>query len=200
MSPVVEPSGRAVLRRRVVAGVLLLLVLLAAIVSVRALVSAFVGSSSGGGGLLAEPDGESIRRALERDAGAFAGRSLFLIPPPPAAEEPEVVESEPEAPVVLAPSRYAGPGIIAMVFDTVWFEDGTKLSLEEPEHTGEDLELVSVDAPWSARVRWRGAEFDVTLFRRDSIVYPKTDAPDEGRKEEQESGTLSRVGLQEGAS
>lgn len=111
---------------------------------------------------------EAFRRSLEEHIAQVDGRSLFFTPGPPRPPrvEPQVVDSRPREP--LAPTRYGGPSIIAMVNGAVWFSDGQRL---EPGQSGRGVEVVSMDPPWRANVRWQGGEFDVLLFARDGIVY-----------------------------
>gem|GEM_PF-1474398 len=109
-------------------------------------------------------------------AGQFAtlvkeidGRSLFIVPGPPTAAEPEAdptpdTSNQPDP----KPSSYGGPSITAMVNDTVWFRDGKRL-VAGAETTG-DLQVVRVNGPWDAVVMWKGVEFTVPLFARDKLV------------------------------
>lgn len=109
-------------------------------------------------------------------AGQFAtlvkeidGRSLFIVPGPPAApevEEAPVVDTSDKPPP--RPTTYGGPAIIAMVNDTVWFRDGKRL-VAGAEASG-DLKVVRVNGPWDAVVMWKGVEFTVPLFTRDRLV------------------------------
>ncbi len=102
------------------------------------------------------------------------GRSLFLVPGPKVA----VVEKPPEAPPTAEqskPSSYGGPGIIAMINDRVWFDDG-KIVAAGAERDG-DLRVVSLDAPWSAKLEWKGVEFSVPFFAHDTVVLPPPEPP-----------------------
>ncbi len=122
-------------------------------------------------------------------AGQFAtlvkeidGRSLFIVPGPPTAAEPEPdpVEDTSDKPAP-KPTTYGGPSITAMVNDTVWFRDGKRL-VAGAEASG-DLQVVRVNGPWDAIVMWKGVEFTVPLFARDKLVLkdsgkqPPTPAP-----------------------
>jgi hypothetical protein len=99
------------------------------------------------------------------------GRTMFFVPAKPPPPKP-VVEASHEntgpPPVPPAPSTYGGPAPIAMVYDTVWFADGQKLKAGD-ESTG-DLRVVRLEAPWAAVLRWKGVEFTVKFFVRDSVV------------------------------
>lgn len=65
------------------------------------------------------------------------------------------------------PTKYAGPNIVGMVDQAVWFADGKRL--KPGESAGESLSVVAIDAPWSAKLRWMGGEFTVPLFDRSPI-------------------------------
>lgn len=92
-----------------------------------------------------------------------SGRSMFFVPleppPPPRAAPVRLAEREPPP-----PARYEGPRIIAMVHDRVWFEDGRRLVVGGEADNG--LRVVATLAPWSAKIEWRGVEFDVDFIRR----------------------------------
>ena len=96
------------------------------------------------------------------------GRSMFFIPPepPPPPPPPTPDEGPREDP---PPSSYAGPALIAIVGDVAWFEGGTRLALDDDEARG--LDVIDLDAPWSARVRWKGVEFSVPLFDRTTARF-----------------------------
>lgn len=112
--------------------------------------------------------------SLDKRVAQYAGRSVFVAPRAPKAPDPAEAKKD-EKPV--APTVYAGPGIVAMVYDRVWFDDGRSLALGDPEDSG--LAVVDVSPPWAARLRWRGVEFDVTLFSRTTTEFlekPSEDA------------------------
>lgn len=106
---------------------------------------------------------ETFRAGFEGHLAQANGRSMFFIPPepppPPPPPEPES-EPQPDPP----PSSYGGPAIIAMVGDTVWLADGTRLSFADEQ--ARDIDIVSLNPPWGARLKWKGVEFDVPLFDR----------------------------------
>jgi hypothetical protein len=112
---------------------------------------------------------EAHSEAFERYLAQINGRSLFIVPGAPEPAPPPVVAMQEEGPrTPPPPSEYGGPAIIAMVHDTVWFEDGKRL---RPGDGAEgDLEVLRVGAPWEAQVRWKGVEFTVRLFDRDRVV------------------------------
>ncbi len=114
-----------------------------------------------------------FKDGLENARAQFRGRSLFFVPEPPAPPPP-VVDHRPATPSAPPPpSSYGGPAILYVVNGAVYLNDGTRLTADEPEHGG--VRLVSLDAPWSARLEWRGREFDVEIFQRNEVVVP--DAP-----------------------
>ncbi len=99
------------------------------------------------------------------------GRTMFFVPakptpPPPVVEVKNDETSKPTTPP--PPSSYGGPAPIALIFDTVWFADGQKLKAGD-EAKG-DLGVVRLEAPWSAILKWKGVEFTVKVFDRDSVV------------------------------
>jgi hypothetical protein len=115
---------------------------------------------------------ERFQTALAGHRAQFDGRSIFFTPlapppppPPPVAERPKVDPGPPPP-----PSSYGGPVIMAMINDAVWFTDGKRAILDGPEVNG--VKVVDLTPPWSARLRWKGAEFDVELFKRDQVVVP----------------------------
>jgi hypothetical protein len=54
------------------------------------------------------------------------------------------------------------------VFDTVWFDDGRRMRIGDPEKN--ETEVLAVNAPWNAVLKWKGVEFTVPLFQRDTVV------------------------------
>lgn len=117
---------------------------------------------------------ESFREAVRHDLAQINGRSMFYLPPPPAPPARVVEEHEPEAPP--PPAKYGGPGIIAMINGTVWLDNGTKLRLDEASSGG--LRVISLSAPWGARIEWSGKEWDVPLFDRTTERFLETAKPD----------------------
>lgn len=134
------------------------------------------------------PVAEAERRTGERTA-AFSnyvnqveGRSLFFNPRATVAQAPPpVVDEGPrEAP---RPTSYGGPQMTAMIFDEVWFADGTRLKVGEPARG--DVRVVAINPPWDATLEWRGVEFKVELFQKNVVVFresgssPVNDTPSE---------------------
>jgi hypothetical protein len=111
-------------------------------------------------------------KTIEKYLAQINGRSMLLRPGRVAQKEPEPapVDTGPPPPPP-APTSYDGSKIIAMVLDTVWFDDGRKMKVGDAEK--DDTEVVSVNAPWDAKLRWKKVEFTVPLFGRDAIVVKK---------------------------
>jgi hypothetical protein len=119
---------------------------------------------------------ETVKEQSERYAAGFdphlaqiRGRALFLVPIVVAdatAAPPEEPDDEPQEPERAA--TYAGPGVIAMINDSVWFSSGARIKAGEE---ADGVKVLAVDAPWSARLLWRGGEFTVNLFERDGVVF-----------------------------
>lgn len=124
-----------------------------------------------------------------RHEASAVGRSMFYIPfapppPPPPPPPPAPPRSSPPPPP--PPSRYDGPPIVAMLGNGVWFESG------EIAGVGEEVDgvlVISLSPPWSARLEWKGVEFDVPLFDRTTGQFlektePESDDPE--NRDEQE--------------
>jgi hypothetical protein len=114
--------------------------------------------------------------AFARYLAQWNGRSLIVRPGSPhrsgiSAETSPVGPPSPSLP----PTEYHGPSIIAMVLDTVWFDDGKRLSVGDAPQ--DDLEVIKVVAPWEAVVRWKNGEFTVPLFQRDKLVIKPDETP-----------------------
>ncbi|MBM4108778.1 MAG: hypothetical protein FJ255_08190 [Phycisphaerae bacterium] len=169
---------------------------LAVVVAILALVVCLPGLVGVGGSLLAPSArrsaaaqeerlakaAEDYATGVERSLAQIDGRSIFFVPSPPIPPPPPpptVVETEPPPPP--KPTSYGGPAIIAMVNDAVWFSDGTRLVPGQSSESGE-VRVVRVEMPWQAVLEWKGVEFKVPLFDRDSTVIkepapPPADAP-----------------------
>ena len=171
MNPVIQHVLRMVRPLGVAGGVASGLSLLAAVAllwSLGLLAQAAVTPSS-----VAEPPAaahqERLARyeaALDKRAAQAEGRSMFF--PPIAPNKPveeEVKDDKPPPP----PAVYGGPGLVAIVYDKVWFDDGRSMTPGDEEDSG--LAVVDVSPPWAARLRWRGVEFDVTLFSRTTDEF-----------------------------
>lgn len=146
-------------------------------------------------------DGKEADKAEQQAAGfdeylkQIEGRSLFYVPGKPGengiAPVEEVAESTDEN-----ATRYEGPSITAIVLGEVWFDDGRKVKTGV---TDGDIEVISTDAPWEARVKWRGGEFTVPFFERDKVVIrdvaeQPTPAPAEGAADNGEPDNNSTEG------
>lgn len=66
------------------------------------------------------------------------------------------------------PRVYGGPDLVAIYDDSAWFRDGRRLKINDTSDT--TLSVISVNPPWGAKVRWMGAEFDITLFERSKDI------------------------------
>lgn len=120
-----------------------------------------------------EHTGELAKRyaaSVDSWASQFDRRSLFFVPGAPTPPEPEAVV-EPDRPPP-PPSSYAGPTLIAMMNDTAFFQDGRRLVVGG-ERDG-DLRVIRLKPPWEATLEWKGVEFAVPLFPRDSTVVQIT--------------------------
>ncbi|MEM1423839.1 MAG: hypothetical protein AAGH64_07525 [Planctomycetota bacterium] len=107
---------------------------------------------------------------MESWVAVVQGRSPFFIPPAPIVEQPVVeVEEDDEDDTPVTPSRYGGPDIVAAMNGRIWLDNNTIIPLGE-EVSG--VTLVSLDnVPWSVRVGWRGAEFDVDIFENTTSGF-----------------------------
>lgn len=119
-------------------------------------------SAPGGGG--GAP--EEFQTALDANLRQVTGRSMFF-PPLPMSPKEELV-STPKA------TRYAGPAIVAMVNGAVWFSDGQRLEVGQSSPSGK-MKVISLKAPWSARILWDGGEFDVGFFERSPLLTGRVD-------------------------
>lgn len=101
-----------------------------------------------------------------RHEASAIGRSMFFIPnapPPPPPPPPPPAPPHTTPPPPPPPSRYGGPKVIGMLGDSVWFEGGRIAGLDEEV---DGVRVISLSPPWSARLEWKGVEFDVPLFDR----------------------------------
>lgn len=124
---------------------------------------------------------ERYNASYERETTRIANRDMWnrpKAPPPPPPpprpqREPEPDPGPPPAPP--PPSIYGGPSIEAMMGGTVWFERGLRLSVGE---SNDEVEVISTRPPWSATLRWKDVEFEVTYFDREIPRF--WDVPSEG--------------------
>ena len=102
---------------------------------------------------------------LESYRQRFEGRSLFFRPPAPLkpAPKPTIVEKEPDRPPPepIVPRLYAGPNVIAIIGDQVWFRDDLKLRVGEE---GNGVKVLASNPPWTVRLAHAGGEYDVPIF------------------------------------
>ncbi len=119
---------------------------------------------------LASTSGEAQKAQFDKYLAQINGRSLFIVPGRPPAPEPEPPPPGPpsEPP---KPTSYGGSDIIAIVLDTVWFEDGRRMRVGDEAKS--ETEVIEVHAPWNAVLRWKGERFTVPLFGRDAVVLKK---------------------------
>lgn len=112
---------------------------------------------------------ESVRQNIE----FISQRSPFFVPapPPPKMVQREVPKSK-EGPAP-PPRTYGGPKLIGLVgsegalFDKPIVGDKQYIAIGQK---GGQVEIISIEQPWRAKVRWAGGEFDLNLFERlDSL-------------------------------
>jgi hypothetical protein len=171
----IEPSGpRAIFQRLGPHGVIAL-----ALIGIAALAGGATLVPLVGAALTRTPEpvalpaeaGKDLEARMAAYRAQFDGRTMFFTPakPPPA---PVAVAPTPEnngpPPPPPPPATYGGPAPIAMIFDTVWFADGKKLKAGDPAEG--DVRVVRLEPPWKAVLDWKGVEFDVKFFERDSVV------------------------------
>lgn len=108
------------------------------------------------------PDKEAALRHTAFEGGLVVSdqridaRAPFGITRPPVAEKPKTS----------VPTRYGGSAIVGVVNDTVLLADGRRIAVGAADG---DVEVVSLDLPWSVTVRWMGGEFPVNLFERGTV-------------------------------
>ncbi|HVZ94333.1 MAG TPA: hypothetical protein VG797_07475 [Phycisphaerales bacterium] len=119
---------------------------------------------------------EQFKQAIDANLAQVNGRSMFYVPGAPRAVA-KVEEKKDDKPST--PSSYGGPRIIAMINNKVWFDDATSMKVGEGEKS--EMKVVAISTPWSARIAWRGVEFDVPLFDRTTEKFldlpPKKEPP-----------------------
>lgn len=116
---------------------------------------------------------QAAKRATQFDGylAQINGRSLLITPAPPSKDEPAPpVDETPKDPP--RPSVYGGPALTAMMLDSAWFSDGSRL-VAGGEGKGE-LKVLGLNPPWDVKVEWRGVEFDVPLFDRNKVVFKES--------------------------
>ena len=146
----------------------------------------------------ADGDKELAAKAKEKFPGYLAqieGRSLFLKPGPPIKETSKPLdEVPPETADKQKPTTYGGPAVVAMMGDSVWFDNGKRMQVGDKREG--DIRVVAVNIPWEATIEWQDVEFKVGLFKKDDLVIkeqaketPKAEpaggnAPGEGADED----------------
>ena len=117
---------------------------------------------------------------LETYRQRFDGRSLFsrppappiaAPPPPPTVEIPDAPKPEPTA-----PRLYAGPSVIGIIGDQVWFKDDLKLRVGEE---GNGVKVLASDPPWTVRLAHGGGEYDVPIFKDYQTEFSSGSLADE---------------------
>ena len=124
----------------------------------------------------AQQHAEQQKKSFDGYLAQIAGRSLFVLPAAPREpEEQPVVSDEPDRPPP-PPSSYGGPAIVAMLSDMVWFSGGKKLLLGEK---ADDIEVIALNPPWDATLKWKNVEFTVNLFDRNKLAKAPDGKPAE---------------------
>lgn len=99
--------------------------------------------------------------ALKSAGERVLSRSPFYPLKPKVAEAPKNT-----------PRVYGGPSLVAIYGDSAWFNDGTRLKVGDKGDG--DLQIVELQPPWTATLKWRGGEFKVTLFEKNTGVLSNT--------------------------
>lgn len=135
---------------------------------------------------------EAHAAALDRYRRMIDGRSFYVKPPRPVRRPTRpILPTVPDEPEERdeTPTRYGGPEIIALVGDSVWFDNDVRLAVGEQDG---DLEVVAVRAPWHATLRWKGGEFVEPLFDREDsaipLIEPDQELPGEAGSDERAGG------------
>lgn len=124
----------------------------------------------------AQQHAEQQKKAFDNYLAQISGRSLFVLPAAPREpEEQPAASDEPDRPPP-PPSSYGGPAIVAMLSDIVWFSGGKKLKLGEK---ADDIEVIALNPPWDATLKWKDVEFTVNLFDRNKLAKAPDGKPAE---------------------
>ncbi len=106
--------------------------------------------------------------AVKSDVEFISKRSPFFTPARPRPErEPVIVDTQPRP--TPPPRTYGGPKLIGFagregaVFASNVYNDGPFLRVGDK---GGSVELLAIEKPWKAKVRWGGSEFELNLFDR----------------------------------
>lgn len=109
---------------------------------------------------ISDKDVQAKRSAFSQQLASAAtkikDRSPFVVPLPPEPPKPKV------------PPKYAGPALVGVAGGQVFFADGKRIGLGE---TKDGIEVLSLNAPWSVRLRWSGGEYDVALLDRQPVRF-----------------------------
>jgi hypothetical protein len=126
------------------------------------------------------------QEAIDTYQAGVNGRSMFFTPlptprrpqrttPPPPRPEPtrrETVAPTQTEPMV--PPTYTGPSLMAIFGEEVWFTgSGFKGEILRIK-TGTEangIEVVSTDPPWMATLKYRGGEYEVPLYKRNTELF-----------------------------
>lgn len=132
---------------------------------------------------------DRFAKGFEGYLSQINGRSLFFAPSPPPRRDARLA-SDDNAPK--APARYGGPALIGFANDAAYFADGRMLRVGDDSDP--TLKIKKVEPPWGAVVVWEGAEFSISLFDRDRLVFPTAGAPSEPPKPDETRTDASAPG------
>jgi len=110
---------------------------------------------------------------LETYRQRFDGRSLFSRPPAPPLKvvqkiEPTEDKIELPKPDPIVPLLYAGPHVIGIIGDQVWFKDDLRLRVGEE---GSGVTVLASNPPWTVRLAHEGGEYDVPVFKNYQMEF-----------------------------
>ncbi|MBS0195716.1 MAG: hypothetical protein JSR77_03065 [Planctomycetes bacterium] len=138
---------------------------------------------------------EQQNAAFDKYLAQFAGRSLFIVPTAPKPPEPVKEASDEPSKPPPPPSTYGGPSMVAMLSDIVWFTNGKKMKVGEK---ADDLEVVALNPPWEATLKWKDVEFKVNFFSRNSLAKvpgeAASDKPAETKEEPKPAEDVKAAG------
>ncbi|MDX2146245.1 MAG: hypothetical protein SFZ23_01885 [Planctomycetota bacterium] len=143
---------------------------------------------------------DKFTAAFDEQLAQVRGRSLFFIPPEPRRAPVRRAAAPPAAPPpprAATPSTYAGPALIGVAYGAAWFADGLRLAAGESK---DDLRVVRVQAPWSVDVQWRGGDFTLDLFKRDSLIHAQPASQPEAKAEDEPQSELPQTPPPNGSS
>jgi hypothetical protein len=111
--------------------------------------------------------------AAELASARFAGRSLFVMPPPPYRPPPPPPplppepKPEPKPVVPTAPAEYSGPKPMGMIGGLVYFDGIPPLRMGEDR---DGLKVIGVEMPSHVRVSHRGGTYLVPVWDRSDLT------------------------------